>query len=92
MRCPLRSRHDDARPAARVARGWKQWQAAESLGLEKEIGRIAVGYAADVVATDGDPVAQIEASQHVSFVMKGGRVYRNDGARVAGVRQSGAAK
>ncbi len=56
-------------------------RAAESLGLEKEIGRVAVGYAADLIATDGDPVAQIEASQRVSFVMKGGRVYRNDGAR-----------
>lgn len=67
-------------------------RAAESLGLEKEIGRIAVGYAADVIATDGDPVAQIEASQHVSFVMKGGRVYRNDGARMASTRQTGARK
>ena len=56
-------------------------RAAESLGLEKEIGRVAVGYAADLIATDGDPVAQIEASQRASFVMKGGRVYRNDGAR-----------
>ncbi|WP_373062194.1 amidohydrolase family protein [Gemmatimonas sp.] len=62
-------------------------RAAESLGLGKEIGRVAVGYAADLIATDGDPVAQIEASQHVSFVMKGGRVYRNDGARLPGVRK-----
>lgn len=62
-------------------------RAAESLGLEKEIGRVAVGYAADLIATDGDPVAQIEASQHVSFVMKGGRVYRNDGTRLVGERK-----
>ncbi len=56
-------------------------RAAESLGMEKDIGRIAAGFAADLIATDGDPVARIEASQHVTFVMKGGRVYRNDGAR-----------
>ncbi len=62
-------------------------RAAESLGLDKEIGRVAVGYAADLIATDGDPVAQIEASQHVSFVMKGGCVYRNDGARMSGTRK-----
>ena len=40
-----------------------------------------------IIATDGDPVAQIEASQHVSFVMKGGRVYRNDGAHQTGARK-----
>jgi hypothetical protein len=31
-----------------------------------------------------------QTTESVSFVMKGGRVYRNDGARVAGVRQTGA--
>lgn len=55
-------------------------RAAESLRLEKEIGRIAVGYVADIIATDGDPSQQIEAAQHVSFVMRGGTVYRNDAA------------
>jgi imidazolonepropionase-like amidohydrolase len=54
---------------------------AEALGLGAEIGRIAVGYAADVIATDGDPVADIEATQRVSFVMRSGHVVRNDGAR-----------
>jgi imidazolonepropionase-like amidohydrolase len=52
--------------------------AAESLGLERELGRIAVGYAADIIATDGDPSVEIEASQRVSFVMRSGHVYRND--------------
>ncbi len=54
-------------------------RAAESLRLDKEIGRIAVGYAADIIATDGDPSQQIEAAQRVVFVMRGGTVYRNDG-------------
>ena len=53
-------------------------RAAESLGLEREIGRIAVGYAADLIATDGDPSVEIEATQRVRFVMRNGRVYRND--------------
>jgi imidazolonepropionase-like amidohydrolase len=56
-------------------------RAAESLRLDKEIGRIAVGYQADIIATDGNPVAEIEASQRVVFVMRGGVIYRNDGAR-----------
>lgn len=53
-------------------------RAAESLRLDKEIGRIAVGYAADIIATDGDPSVEIEATQRVVFVMRNGTVYRND--------------
>ena len=55
-------------------------RAAESLRLQNEIGRIAVGYAADIIATDGDPITEIEATQRVVFVMRNGTVYRNDGA------------
>jgi imidazolonepropionase-like amidohydrolase len=57
-------------------------RAAESMGFENELGRIATGYAADLIATDGDPSQEIEASLRVSFVMRTGHVYRNDGARV----------
>ena len=56
--------------------------AAESMGLGTEIGRIAEGFAADIIATDGDPSQQIEATQRVTFVMRSGKVYRNDGATV----------
>jgi imidazolonepropionase-like amidohydrolase len=55
-------------------------RAAESLRLEREIGRIAVGYQADLIATDGDPVREIEAAQRVVFVMRGGVIYRNEPA------------
>ena len=53
-------------------------RAAESLALDKEIGRIAVGYVADLIATEGDPSREIEATQRVRFVMRGGTIFRND--------------
>ena len=48
--------------------------AAESLGLGDRIGTIVAGYEADLIAVDGDPLRDINALSHVSFVMKGGRV------------------
>ncbi len=55
-------------------------RAAESLRLEKQIGRIAVGFNADIIATDGNPLTEIEATQRVVFVMRNGTIYRNDAA------------
>lgn len=48
--------------------------AAESLGLGDRVGTIAAGYEADLIAVDGDPLRDINALSHVSFVMKGGKV------------------
>lgn len=53
---------------------------AESLGLGKEIGAIAKGYRADIIAVAGDPLLRIEALRDVVFVMAGGVVHRVESA------------
>ncbi|HEV8255249.1 MAG TPA: amidohydrolase family protein [Vicinamibacteria bacterium] len=53
---------------------------AELLGLETRIGTLEAGKQADIVAVPGDPLADIRATEKVRFVMKGGRVFRNDAA------------
>jgi imidazolonepropionase-like amidohydrolase len=49
--------------------------AAESLGLKDQIGSIAPGLAADLVAVEGNPLTDVTALRRVTFVMKAGRVY-----------------
>jgi len=51
--------------------------AAESLGLRDKIGSIAEGMEADIVAVAGNPLEDITAVRKVTFVMKGGRVYKH---------------
>jgi imidazolonepropionase-like amidohydrolase len=51
---------------------------AQSLGLADSLGTVAPGKLADLVAAQGDPSTDIEALRRVVFVMKNGRVYRND--------------
>ena len=46
------------------------------LGWDGQIGALEPGYLADVVAVPGDPLQDIGVLQHVSFVMKGGVIYR----------------
>ena len=50
--------------------------AAELLGVEDELGTIEEGKLADVVATPEDPTKDIETMTRVSFVMKGGEIYK----------------
>jgi len=52
---------------------------AEALGMADEIGSIAPGLQADVIALDGDPLTDITAVRRVVFVMKGGIVYKDTG-------------
>ena len=48
--------------------------AADLLGLAKEIGTIESGKAADLIAVPGNPLQDIQVTERVSFVMKGGVV------------------
>lgn len=50
--------------------------AADHFGLTAEIGSIAAGKAADIIAVDGDPLADVRQLESVDFVMKGGKVYK----------------
>jgi imidazolonepropionase-like amidohydrolase len=50
---------------------------AEALGMADQIGSIAPGLQADIIALDGDPLKDITAVRRVTFVMKGGIVYKN---------------
>jgi len=56
---------------------------AEALGWQDQIGSIDKGKYADLVAVSGDPLADITELQRVKFVMKGGKVIRNDTAQAA---------
>lgn len=50
--------------------------AAKLLGWEHDVGRLAAGYYADVVAVRGDPLTDIGVLKQVTFVMKGGVIYK----------------
>jgi imidazolonepropionase-like amidohydrolase len=53
---------------------------AELLGVAQKLGTLEKGKLADVVAMPGDPTADITATEHVSFVMKEGKIIRNGSA------------
>ena len=48
----------------------------EAIGMVGIIGRLAPGYAADIIALDGDPLQDITAVRRVVFVMRGGKIYK----------------
>ena len=53
--------------------------AAQLLKHEKDFGSIAVGKYADVIAINGNPLDDVTLLQHVDFVMKEGKVYKQHG-------------
>ena len=54
-------------------------QPARMMGLDKQVGRLAPGYYADILAVDADPTSNISALRTINFVMKAGAVVRHDG-------------
>jgi imidazolonepropionase-like amidohydrolase len=52
--------------------------AADLLDMRGKIGEVSPGAFADLVAVDGNPLQNIELLQHVKFVMKDGKVYKNE--------------
>ncbi|HXZ19174.1 MAG TPA: amidohydrolase family protein [Candidatus Acidoferrales bacterium] len=57
---------------------------AQAMGLGDRIGAIAVGMDADIIALDGNPLEDITAVRHVVFVMKGGKIYKNEATSHSG--------
>lgn len=53
-------------------------RAADLLDMKGQLGVIAVGAYADVVAVSGDPLANIKILENVGFVMKDGKVFKNE--------------
>jgi len=51
---------------------------AKLLGWDGQIGELKPGYYADIVAVPGNPLDNISVVEHVSFVMKGGLVIRQE--------------
>ena len=71
------SLHDAGVPALDVIRAITT-SAAEMLGWQDRVGTIEPGKFADLVAVAGDPIADITEIERVRFVMKDGRVVKND--------------
>ena len=56
-------------------------RAAEMLDMKGEIGVVARGGFADIVAVSGDPLKDVTVLEHVRFVMKDGAVFKNEIAK-----------
>jgi imidazolonepropionase-like amidohydrolase len=57
--------------------------AADLIGDTADIGTVQKGRYADLIAVDGDPVADVTKLEHVQFVMKGGVTYKEGGKPTA---------
>lgn len=64
-----------------VIRSAVYWPAV-MMGVDDQLGTVSAGKKADIIAVKGDVLEYINLLQHVDFVMKGGVVYKRDGAPV----------
>lgn len=62
--------------------------AAQMCGVEKQKGQLTAGWNADVIAVEGNPLDDVTALKDVSFVMKAGKICRNDSGQAAGQRST----
>ena len=69
--------HDAGMPSLEILRAVTT-NAAEMLGWQDRVGAVEPGKFADLIAVAGDPIADITELERVRFVMKDGRVVRND--------------
>jgi imidazolonepropionase-like amidohydrolase len=51
---------------------------ADLLGIADKTGTLQAGKFADIVAVPGNPLTDMQVTEHPSFVMKEGVIYRND--------------
>jgi imidazolonepropionase-like amidohydrolase len=83
----------DTEARALIEAGWSPMEALQALtirgaevcGLEDKVGTLEVGKLADIIAVDGDPLADIAALRAVSFVMKAGKVEFGEAAARGGM-------
>jgi imidazolonepropionase-like amidohydrolase len=73
----LFSLHETDMPSIELLRALTT-NAAEMLGWQDRVGAVEAGKFADLVAVTGDPVADVTELERIRFVMKDGRVIRND--------------
>ena len=67
-----------------VETGWSEMFSLQSatitnakvLDMERELGQIAAGFIADIIAVDDDPTQNIDTMENVVFVMKEGVIYK----------------
>jgi imidazolonepropionase-like amidohydrolase len=69
--------HEAGMPSLDVLRAITT-NAAEMLGWQDRIGALEPGKFADLVAVAGDPIGDITELERVRFIMKDGKVFRND--------------
>jgi imidazolonepropionase-like amidohydrolase len=61
---------------------------AELLGIGQKVGTLEKGKFADIIAMPGDPTSDITATEHVSFVMKEGKIIRRGTGTLQGTDES----